>query len=569
MHKIPYAVSNFEEIILKNYLFIDKTEYISKLEQYKAPVYLRPRRFGKTLFCSMLECYYDINRKDKFEKLFSNTFIGKNPTKERNSFLVLRFNFSEIAVSSSMEKLEESFFYITKLVFNDFLSYYKTYFKNYKFESTKTSDILTSILKYVKTNNLPPIYIIIDEYDNFTNQLIQTQQENLYQTVTSGDSFLKTFFKVIKAGTEDLSVARCYITGVLPITIDDLTSGFNIAEILTLEDNFIDMLGFTNKQVDYYLNTVFEDYGFDKQHYKTIRFLLTKYYDGYRFSVDSPPLYNSTIITFFFKKFVTNNGKIPQEFIDDNIKTDVEWIKRLSLREEDTKTMLEQIQFEGYLDYDWNMISSRFNANRFFSKEFLPVSLFYLGMTTIKNRYQMHLPNQTIKKIFTDYFNEIEKISVSSGYTQYFIQFIKDLDIKKLFAGYFKRYISQIPAQACDKINENFYRTTFYEICTRYLSWDFVFNIETNYHSGRTDFEMLGKYHTEFKDMKWILEFKHFSKKESQKRKVLEQTEAFQSDKEQILRYEKDILKEFPNLKIKKFVVYTVSCKDFRIFEVK
>jgi hypothetical protein len=162
----------------------------------------------------------------------------------------------------------------------------------------------------------------------------------------------------------------------------------------------------------------------------------------------------------------------------------------------------------------------------------------------------------------------VEKINVSEGYADFFTEFNKDFDLEKLFGNYWKTYVSQIPAQAFDKVNENFYRTTFYELCTRYLSWDFVFNIEVNYPSGRSDWEMLGKYHTEFKNLKWVAEFKHFSKDEAKKSGIYDIKEALPEHAKQVSGYAQDILMDFPEYNITKWVIYTISHETFRVFKV-
>jgi len=565
--KIPYGVSNFEKIQKENYYFVDKTKYIELLEDYTAPVFLRPRRFGKTLLCSILECYYDINRENKFKQLFGDTYIGKNPTEEKNSCMVIRFNFSVISVSNKLDKIETSFNNICRTVIGTFVSYYKNYLKEVDLNNS-IPDVLYSIFNQIKENNLPPVYIIIDEYDNFTNQLIQSHSDGLYGELTTGNSFLRTFFKAIKAGTEDNSVRRCYITGVLPITIDDLTSGFNIAEIITLKDQFTNMLGFTQGEIDLYLDAVFDSYRFDRNNIEVVKIILRKYYNGYRFSPGSETLYNSTISTFFMKNFVMDGGNIPRDFIDDNIRTDVNWIKRLAGTGKKASEMVEKLIYNRELSYDYEMVKSKFNMNQFFEEESFPVSLFYLGMLTFQDDYTMTFPNQTLETIFANYYNELENISVSIGYTDYFRQFAKDMDLEKLFAGYFKRYLEQIPAQACDKVNENFYRTTFYELCTRYLSKNFVLNIESNYPSGRSDLEFLGKYHTEYKNLKWVVEFKHFSKKEAKNEGIYNLTEARTKEVGQVSAYAADILKQFPDYNITKYVIYTISCETFRFFKL-
>ncbi|MFH0926109.1 MAG: AAA family ATPase [bacterium] len=568
--KIPYAVANFEEIKGEKYIFIDKTSYITELEKYKIPVFLRPRRFGKSLWCSLLECYYDIKKKDRFDELFGDLYIGQNPTPEKNKYLVMRLDFSKIEAKLDAKFIEERFLVAFKSGINEFLTSYKDYFKEIPFNYEATaSDILIIVLSYIKSNNLPPVYLIIDEYDNFTNQLITAHLDGLYYELTTGDSFLRSWFKIVKAGIGERTIERVFITGILPITIDDLTSSFNIAEIITLKERTLGMLGFTQNEVDRYLEEVYDSYNFDKANMAEVKQILVENYNGYKFLPDSTEkLYNSTILTYFLKNFALGNGNIPREIIDDNLRTDVSWIRRLTQKEENTREMLETLLLERELPYDSKMVTSKFSMNKFFEKDFYPLSLFYLGMLTFKDSYAMKLPNLTMKQIFVEYFNIIEDIEVSKGYTEIFRTFERELDINKLFQGYWDIYVRQFPAQVFDKVNENFYRITFYELCTRYLSHAFTFAIETNYPSGRSDWEMLGKFHTKYKHQKFLVEFKYYSNKEGNKLKVLGFKKAKKEDIDQVKRYEKDILKQFLYFKIRSYVIYIVGNKGFRCFEV-
>ncbi len=566
--KIPYAVANFEQLREENYYFVDKTKYIQTLEEYVAPVFLRPRRFGKTLWCSILECYYDIGRAEKFDALFGGTYIGENPTPEKSSLLVMRFNFSVVKVSADGSEIEDSFDGVCETAMNIFLTRYQTYFPDFDRTYRNASKQLERIIGYIDEHNLPKLYIIIDEYDNFTNQLITTHQEGLYRELTTGDSFLRTFFKAIKAGTESQAVRHVYITGVLPVTIDDLTSGFNIAEIITLQKPFLSMLGFTQDEVNDYLEMVRVGYGYEQGLIDPMRTLLKNYYNGYRFAIDAESLYNSTILTYFVRQFTINDGEFTLNFIDPNLKTDIRWIKRLTLHENNTKAMLEEIILTGELTYDLNNVNEAFNLNTFFEKEFYPVSLFYLGMLTFKTRTRMTVPNQTMRTIFTEYFNQVEHYNASGGYAEYFEQFMEDLDLENLFSGYWKVYIGQIPAQAFDKANENFFRTTFYELCRRHLSLDFVFNIEVNYPCGRSDWELLGKPHTKYKNIKYVAEFKHFTVADGKKKKIMTLEKPFDADITQVTKYADEILKDFPYYTVTRYVIYTIASSEYQVFKI-
>ena len=570
--RIPYAVANFERIQEQGYYFVDKTKYIEQLERYDAPVFLRPRRFGKTLLCSVLECYYDVNRANKFDALFGDTYIGKNPTEEKSSCMVLRFNFSEVSTGKTVEIIEESFSSICKSEFSTFISYYREYLQDVDLNEQKVSNILKAILEQVEKNNLPPLYIIVDEYDNFTNQLIQSHNDGLYNSLTNpdSDSFLKSFFKVIKAGLESNAVRRCYITGVLPITIDDLTSGFNVAEIITLKEQFTSMLGFTESEMETYLDAVFEAYEFDRTHFEVIKTILKKYYNGYKFSPTAETLYNSTILTFFIKQFVMDGGTIPEDFIDHNIRTDVNWVKRLAGSSENARDMIDTLIYDREIRYDSVMVKSKFNMKQFFEPSSFPVSLLYLGMLTFHDARTMTFPNQTLETIFASYYNEINNINmIADKYADAFAEFRHTPSLEQIFANYWKEYVGQIPAQAFDRANENFFRTTFYELCIRYLSHDFVLNIESNYPSGRSDLEFLGKYHTQYKNLKWVVEFKHFSRENAKKEGIYDLKKAREQEIAQVSAYGNDILKDFPNYDISLFVIYTISHETFRVFKVE
>ncbi|MEI6789207.1 MAG: AAA family ATPase [bacterium] len=565
--RIPYAVANYEKIVEGRYHFVDKTRFIRELENYEVPVMLRPRRFGKSLWCSILECYYDVNRKDRFEQLFANTDIGRNPTPMRNSHLVMRFDFSVVKVEFDMKGLEASF----NLACRDALKVFAAENHHHADFSgapgiESAADGVRHILGEVRRSGAPPVHIIIDEYDNFTNQLLTTHKDHLYKEVTTGDSFLRTFFKVIKAGIGEGTVARVFITGVLPITIDDLTSGFNIAQIITLEEHTLNMMGFTQAEVGTYVDTIFSERGWPNDLQRRVLEDLRAHYNGYRLLPDArETLYNSTICNFYLNKLVIGNGKIPREMIDDNLRVDVNWLRRLTGGTEPARELVEQLMFDGALPVDMDMLSSKFNMSRFFQREFFPLSLYYLGMVTFRDRFSLGFPNLSVKKIFTEYFNELEHISVSEGYTDMFRRFLSDGDWAALFAGYWERYVGQIPAQAFDKANENFFRTTFYELCTRYLSPDFHFAIEVNSHGGRSDWQAVGRKGSAFEGKACVIEFKHFTRKEGKRLGILTLAAPLSEDADQVERYAADLQRAHPELAIARHVAYTVAGSSGRL----
>lgn len=233
--KIPYGMANYADLIRDNTYFVDKTHYIAQLEQVNNPIFLRPRRFGKSLLCSMLRYYYDLNYADRFEQLFGKTWIGQHPTGNQNQYFVLRLNFSTIHVGRTVAEIEASFRNQCNDLLDSLPSEYALLAEMPEIDiNAPVSDMLRRVLNYIRVQNLPPMFVTIDEYDNFTNQLVAGNRDQLYRALTADDSFLKTFFKTLKEGREIGAIANVYITGVLPILIDDMASGFNIGSFLTL-----------------------------------------------------------------------------------------------------------------------------------------------------------------------------------------------------------------------------------------------------------------------------------------------------------------------------------------------
>ncbi|MCP4157144.1 MAG: AAA family ATPase, partial [bacterium] len=250
--RIIYGEANYKNLILDNGYYVDKTEYIRLMEPYKNPVFLRPRRFGKSLWCTTLQYYYDINEAGNFEKLFGHTAIGKNPTPLHNRFMVLHLDFSVIDPSGEIGDIRSRFNDICNIAIRSVARRYRKRFEEpIVIDMDKDASInLENVFAFITDYDLPKLYVIIDEYDNFANQLITAHKDTLYRELTADDSFLKNFFKTLKNGSKSGTISRVFITGVLPITIDDLSSGYNIANFLTLKQKFENMMGFTLKETE-------------------------------------------------------------------------------------------------------------------------------------------------------------------------------------------------------------------------------------------------------------------------------------------------------------------------------
>ena len=565
---IPYAVADFAEIRERGFYYVDKTRFIPYLERYKAPVFLRPRRFGKSLLVSMLAHYYDRSKSHRFEELFGGTWIGTNPTPEHNQYMIIRYDFSKMVMDSTMDGLEQNFNDLNCSPVEIMVEHNRDLFGDFKFSVRgNATKMLEEALAYVRMRGLPKVYILIDEYDNFTNQLLTAYKDPLYEQITTKDSFLRTFFKVIKAGIGEGSIRTCFCTGVLPVTMDDLTSGYNIAEILTLEPEFLNMLGFTYEEAGAYLRYVLDKYTEGQDRFNEIWQLIVNNYDGYRFLPEAEPLFNSTILTYFFKKFAVRKGGIPRELVDENLRTDIGWIRRLTLSLENAKEMLDALVINDELPYNVPDLSSKFNKKKFFDKTFYPVSLFYLGMTTLRNNYRMVLPNLTMRSIYMDYYNEMNHIEGGAPrYVPTYERFTEDRRFEPLVQNYFEQYLGQFPAQVFDKINENFIRCSFYEVLSRYLSNCYTFAVEQNLPSGRADLVLTGISGTAFHNDCRVVEFKYFKAKDATMVEALKVVRP--EDADQVRRYAADINRQFPAYRMRAYVVYIAAGKVCKTWEV-
>jgi hypothetical protein len=572
--QILYGTANYEEIVRENGYFVDKTHYIEKLETVKNPVFLRPRRFGKSLLCRMLECYYDINQRDDFDRLFGHTYIGQHPTPSHNSFLVLHLDFSKVKPTGSIIDIEKSFDLTCNLTmktvvnqnanrFNDEISIIKTD------DSSSNLQLLLHVIQ--SYNDLPRLYVIIDEYDNFANQLITAHQDNLYRELTADNSFLKTFFKTLKEGRKTGTIANVFITGVLPITIDDLASGYNIANFITLEPEFEEMSGFTQTEVEKLLDEIYQDYQIEPSTRGEVFAVIKNHYDGYHFvTPEGENLYNPTLVMYFLKH-LCRYQTIPKRLTDMNLKTELSMVRRLTASNPQyTEEFVEQLTLHNSISYDEVFLQETFNRFQFFEKAFFPVSFFYLGLLTLRDDFYLKLPNLNMRQIFVEYFNEIHHIDVSTHYASMMQRFINEPNLEQLFADYWEHYISQLPEAIFLKVNENFYRTTFFDLCSRYLSRWFVWHVERSYPQGKSDLEFVGKYHEKFAGLRWVIEFKYYSNTEFRKKfkTSIEKFKLIEADTSQLKGYVKGLKKEYPEAQISQFVIYCVGNKGFRVFSV-
>ena len=429
MKKIPYGISSFDKIKSENYYFVDKTKYIKLIEEMGSPYlfFLRPRRFGKSLFISMLEHYYDINGADQFERLFGDTYIGQNPTPLRNSYPVLRFNFSMVKTQGTVEQLKFGFCLNIWSEMDAFISKYKNRYNldeeiSKKIESKlDPGDMMLVFHNEMKKKHVS-FYMIIDEYDNFANNVLIEHNEEVYRSITHAGGFLRNFFTLIKGLTDDREIDRLFISGVSPLVMADVTSGFNIGYNISLWPDFASMAGFNREElkelIEYYI----------PGQYETLFPLLSEWYDNYCFDnkLKTKNIFNSISILYFLQEYLQGN-EVPIELIDENLRTDYGKLRFLILEERklngNFSILSELVQMKettGSLVRSF-AVSELINAEKFRSL------LFYLGFTTLKEislagRYTFTIPNKLINTLLWEFIqkslNEVYNLKIDKDFLE-------------------------------------------------------------------------------------------------------------------------------------------------------
>lgn len=409
MKKIPYGMGNFADIILDNYYYVDKTRYIAEVEQSaRFFFFIRPRRFGKSLFLSMLENYYDMNRREKFDALFGDLWIGQHPTEQRNSYAVLKLNFSK--VSSNLDECEESFNAICYLAYQAFCDYYKDLLPDNA--SDALSKDASAVINFESIVNLCNkkglnLYLLIDEYDNFTNTVLSDVASlNKYESITHKDGFYRNFFATLKAAT-DSCLKKIFITGVSPVTLDDLTSGFNINFNYTSYAAFNEMMGFTEVEVRAILDYYRQFHPFNHTTDELID-IIKPWYDNYCFSRDSlngETMYNSDMVFYFVNAYLGRNCQIPTDMLDANIRIDYKKLMMLVRKDHDLQTsVIQEIVKEGRITSELN---DNFPAKNITDRNNFISLLYYFGLLTVDgtflNKLIFKIPNQVVREQMFDY----------------------------------------------------------------------------------------------------------------------------------------------------------------------
>jgi hypothetical protein len=409
MIKIPYGKSDYRTMVEENYFYQDRTSFIETLENWDSTylLYLRPRRFGKSLWISTLNYYYGLQYEKDFDRLFGHRYIGQKPTPSANKYMVLRFDFSGINTSTE-QGVFDGFLSNVLIGIGVFLKNYKTYFTKEQEKDILVQKEPNEALKRLfyhlsDTHSDAKIYVLMDEYDHFANELISFNFNHFMDIVTE-NGYVRKFYEVIKIATGQGIVERIFMTGVSPITVDSMTSGFNIASNVSLTSTFHQMVGFEENEVKGILAGV-------EMPIEEIPATLNDmrlWYDGYLFSVDvKKHLYNPNMVLYFASAYKTTQA-YPRNMLDPNIASDYGKIQKLFNIQGNTEQHLEVLRTLLETGEITAKLTDQYSFTRGFNQDDLVSLLFYMGFLTIKsehlNRYTFTFPNYVIKKLYADFF---------------------------------------------------------------------------------------------------------------------------------------------------------------------
>ena len=403
--RIPYGMQNFEDVIERDCYYVDKTPFIEEIEDSNMYFFfIRPRRFGKSLTLSMLENYYDINKKDKFDEIFGKLYIGENPTPEHNSYLIIHLNFAIIV--GGLDDYKHGMDNYCRTQFNYFVDVYSHLLPEGTKEGLNQQEDAVNQLNYLCTQSKKSgqkIYLFIDEYDHFTNQILaHKEHEQRYRIQTHGEGYLRKFFDTIKGAAGD-TLARVFVTGVSPVTMDDLTSGFNIGTNYSLAPEFNEMTGFTEDEVRDMLGYYSSVLPFNHSVDELIK-VMKPWYDNYCFAEEEygkTTMYNSVMVLNFLDKYIRNNYDIPKNMIESNVRIDYDKVRMLIRHDKEfahDASIIQQLVTQGFVT---GKLVENFPAERINDPDNFLSLLFYFGMVTIDGTYdgstKFIIPNEVVR----------------------------------------------------------------------------------------------------------------------------------------------------------------------------
>ena len=440
--KVPYATCDFAAIRRESYFYVDKTPFLPLIEETaeKHVIFLRPRRFGKSTLLRTLECYYGIDKADQFDELFGGLWIHEHPTPNKNKYLVLRLDFSPVDTTGNEAQICKSFSIIVKAAIELFVARYGKVVPELseldaviRSDTEDTAAVMTQLLNKIEKAG-HQMYLLIDEYDHFGNRLLSDGKDDVYQGLVRATGFVRSFYAALKGFTTTSTIARTFITGVSPIMLDDLSSGFNIITHISMEQTFNAMAGFTRSEVEHAVDLLLNDHPEltsdpRMRDRDALMATLERFYDGYRFSDRaSERMYNSTLVLYFLSQ-VSKQGSFPRQMLDLNVRTDYGRLYQIarstSEKDTDTRDLLEEILTNESISVK---LAEQFGTKLSLGRSQIASLFFYMGMLTFADNVppegesMLVIPNRVMRELQWDYMafalNDHDGIHIDVGRLQ-------------------------------------------------------------------------------------------------------------------------------------------------------
>ena len=419
--RVPYGETNFKTIRLERALWVDKTRFLHRLEAERYVVLIRPRRFGKTSWVSVLDHYYDRAKAASFDAVFAGTDIGRCPTADHSRYVVLRLNFS--AFKNALATLEEYFEEYCQLQLRAALERNPDLFPEAALRRIRAPKSINGQLNELfihAADHDVPLYVLVDEYDNFANTVLAHHGEEAYQSLTHGGGFYRSFFATLKAGTEgNGGIERLFLTGVSPVTLDDVTSGFNIGSNISLKLKFNEMVGFTEDEVRALLET-YREHGVFDQDVDAALDVMREWYNGYRFAREATgDLYNTDMVLYYLKQSVPNEP-MPDQLIDHNVRIDYGKLRHLLVVGQETTVRTRAagaVRLNGNFDLLRDVIGEgraeaaiqpSFPVEELNEPDNFLSLMYYFGLLSIRGASDdtlLGVPNQTVWRLMYGYLH--------------------------------------------------------------------------------------------------------------------------------------------------------------------
>jgi len=582
--KFPYGICDFRKIIRDGYFYCDRTDRIPLLEKGTYQLFLRPRRFGKSLLLSMLTNYYDIARKDEFENVFGHLKIGKNPTPLHSTYFVMEWDFSCVDPSGSAEDIKKALHNHVNSCIRSFAVYYENLLRHeIRISPDNAIDSVQSLLTAVRMTP-HPLYLLIDEYDNFANEVMMgmRREKGICEALVYEEGPLKTLFKAVKSSTKDSVFDRIFITGVSPVVMSDITSGYNIADNIYLNPVYNDMCGFHGSEIADTVKQICNECGFGDSAAKDAVHLMKTYYNGYIFSPEADTadtdekIYNPTLAIYFLKAF-HENCKAPRKMLDANLATDDAKLQFISGIPGGSQLLLDIVEeSQPVVTSD---LEDRFGIKRMLTgmakdNTLLVSFLYYFGVLTLEGQTEIgelefRVPNLVIQGLYVDRIREMllpEPMERDAGVNAAKQVFQKG-DMAPVCEFIETRYFSVFRNRDYRWANDLTVKTAFLTL----LYNDILYIMDSEPETGRTyaDLTMIIRPDMrKFKIFDVLIEFKYVSLKKAglsgeqakslsvrELGEIPEMKSEMEAAKKQIKSYGDELEKKYRDLRLKRFAV--------------